>query len=101
MKSVLASVAAISAVMCAAPRVAHADSTSDYLNTINSHHISYANQDKIVQIGTTLCQELRNSLPGDEALKRIQNLGYTSGQANVIAAAAVLAFCPDMDNDPL
>ena len=101
MKSVLASVAAVSAVMCAAPGVAHADTTSDYLNTLSSHHISYASQDKIVHIGTTLCQELRNSLPGQEAVQRIQGLGYTDSQANVIAAAAVLAFCPDMDNDPL
>lgn len=101
MKSVLASVVALSAVMCAAPGVAHADSTSDYLNTLGSHHISYANQDKIVHVGTTLCHELRNNLPGVEAVQRIQGLGYTSSQANVIAAAAVLAFCPDMNNDPL
>ena len=101
MKSLLASLAAASAVLCFAPGVAHADSTSDYLATLASHHISYANQDKIVHIGTTLCQELRNSLPGTEAVDRIQGLGYTSSQANVIAAAAVLAFCPDMDNDPL
>ncbi|SPM37355.1 hypothetical protein BN1232_02200 [Mycobacterium rhizamassiliense] len=101
MKSVLASLAALSGLMCAVPGVAHADSTSDYLTTLSSHHISYGNQDKIVHIGTTLCQELRNSLPGPEAVQRIQGLGYTSSQANVIAAAAVLAFCPDMNNDPL
>jgi hypothetical protein len=40
-------------------------------------------------------------MPAQEAVQRIQGLGYTSSQANVIAAAAVLAFCPDMDNDPL
>jgi hypothetical protein len=101
MKSVLASLAALCGVLCAAPGVAHADNTSDYLSTLSSHHISYASQDKIVHIGTTLCQELRNSLPGQEAVQRIQGFGYTSSQANVIAAAAVLAFCPDMDNDPL
>ncbi|SPM43367.1 hypothetical protein BN1232_02200 [Mycobacterium numidiamassiliense] len=101
MKPVLGSLAALSAVLFFAPGVAHADSTSDYLSTLSSHHISYANQDKIVHIGTTLCQELRNNLPGQEAVQRIQGLGYTDSQANVIAAAAVLAFCPDMDNDPL
>jgi hypothetical protein len=102
MKTALAALAALPAVLCSVPSVAHADSTSDFLSTLSSHHINYASQDKIVHVGTTLCQELRNNMmPADEAVQRIQGLGYTSSQARVIAAAAVLAFCPDMDNDPL
>jgi hypothetical protein len=54
----------------------------------------------MVSIGTTLCQELRNGMvTADEAVNRIQGMGYTNNQANVIAASAVLSFCPDMDAD--
>ena len=54
----------------------------------------------MVQIGTTLCHELRNGqVPQQEAVSNIQHLGYSDGQANVIAASAVLSFCPDMDAD--
>jgi len=37
--------------------------------------------------------------PPQEAVNKIQSSGYTDKQANVIAASAVLAFCPDMDVD--
>jgi Protein of unknown function (DUF732) len=54
----------------------------------------------MVSIGTTLCHELRNSMvPADEAVNGIKNMGYSDSQAHVIAASAVLSFCPDMDAD--
>lgn len=100
MKTVLAPLCALSVLLFSAPGLANADPDSDFLNTLSEHHITYSSQAHIIHIGTTLCQELRNSmLPPDQAVQRIQGMGYTDSQANVIAAAAVLAFCPDMDRD--
>lgn len=93
---------ALSVLLCSAPAVAAAapDSRSVYLSSLNQHGISYDNPTHIVEIGTTLCHELRNNLvPAPEAISRIQNFGYSGAQANVIAASAVLSFCPDMDAD--
>ena len=101
-KAVPTSLLALSALLGAAPAVANAapDSTGAYLTSLNNHHINYSSTAQIVQIGTTLCHELRNDLvPPPEAISRIQNFGYSDGQANVIAASAVLSFCPDMDAD--
>lgn len=93
---------ALSVLLGAAPAVANAapDSKAMYLNNLHQHGISYDNPTRMVQIGTTLCHELRNSqVPQQEAIGGIQHLGYSEGQANVIAASAVLSFCPDMDAD--
>ena len=101
-KSLLVSVVALSIPLCAAPAVASADpdSTSKYLTTLEQHNISYKDPVQMVQIGTTLCHDLRHADgPPQEAVNKIQSSGYTDNQANVIAASAVLAFCPDMDAD--
>ncbi|SPM35394.1 hypothetical protein MRAB57_3219 [Mycobacterium rhizamassiliense] len=101
-KPALTSLTALSVLLCSAPAVAGAapDSKSAYLTSLNQHGISYGDPTHMVQIGTTLCHELRNNLvPQQEAISRIQNFGYTGAQANVIAASAVLSFCPDMDAD--
>jgi Protein of unknown function (DUF732) len=101
-KSVLASVIALSVPLCAAPAVASADpdSTSKYLTTLEQHNISYKDPVRMVQIGTTLCHDLRHADDSPQAaVTRIQSSGFTDKQANVIAASAVLAFCPDMDVD--
>jgi len=101
-KSVLTSVIALSVPLCSAPAVASADpdSTSKYLTTLEQHNISYKDPVQMVQIGTTLCHDLRHADgPPQEAVNKIQSSGYTDKQANVIAASAVLAFCPDMDVD--
>jgi hypothetical protein len=93
---------ALSVLLCAAPAVASAapDSTAAYLSSLNKHGISYNNPTHMVSIGTTLCHELRNGMvPADEAVNGIKSMGYTDNQANVIAASAVLSFCPDMDAD--
>lgn len=92
----------LSVLLCSAPAVANAapDSRSAFLTSLNRHGISYSDPTHMVSIGTTFCQELRNQLvPADEAVSRIQNMGYSDQQAHVIAASAVLSFCPDMDND--
>jgi Spy/CpxP family protein refolding chaperone len=90
-----------SALLASAPTVANAapDSTSAYLTSLNQHGVKYGDSSHIVAVGTTLCQELRNQLPSDEAVNRISRMGYSDQQAHVIAASAVLSFCPDMDND--
>lgn len=95
------SLMALSALLCAVPAVASAapDSRSAYLTSLNQHGISYGDPNHMVSVGTTLCQELRNQLPADEAVSRIRGMGYSDPQAHVIAASAVLSFCPDMDND--
>jgi len=101
-KSVLTSLVVLPALLCAAPAVASADpdSTSKYLTTLEQHNISYKDPVQMVQIGTTLCHDLRHADgPPQEAVNKIQSSGYTDKQANVIAASAVLAFCPDMDVD--
>jgi hypothetical protein len=67
--------------------------------TLDQHHIACSDPNRIISIGTTLCHELCHNLSSDEALRRIQNLGYTRSQAGVIAADAVLSFCPDMNAD--
>jgi hypothetical protein len=93
---------ALSMLLCAAPAVASAapDSTAAYLTSLNNHGINYSDPHHMVSIGTTLCHELRNNMvPADEAFKSIQRQGYSDGQAHVIAASAVLSFCPDMDAD--
>ncbi|WP_165691562.1 DUF732 domain-containing protein [Mycobacterium numidiamassiliense] len=99
-KAVLMSVVALS--LCAAPAVASADpdATSKYLATLEQHSISYKDPVQMVQIGTTLCHDLRHADgPPQAAVSKIQSSGFTDKQANVIAASAVLAFCPDMDLD--
>jgi hypothetical protein len=101
-KPVLTSIMALSVLLGSAPAVASAapDSTAAYLSSLNKHGISYNNPTHMVSIGTTLCHELRNGMvPADEAVNRIKSMGYTDNQANVIAASAVLSFCPDMDAD--
>jgi hypothetical protein len=101
-KSVLTSLVVLPVLLCAAPAVASADpdSTSKYLTTLEQHNISYKDPVQMVQIGTTLCHDLRHADgPPQEAVNKIQSAGYTDKQANVIAASAVLAFCPDMDVD--
>lgn len=101
-KPALTSVLALSALFGSAPAVATAapDSTSVYLSTLKNHHVAYSDQAHIVSIGTTFCHELRDNLVSpQEGVSRIQNLGYPPDQANVIAADAVLSFCPDMDAD--
>jgi hypothetical protein len=99
---VLTSLMALSVLLCAAPAVASAapDSTAAYLTSLNNHGINYSNPTHMVSIGTTLCHELRNSMvPADEAVNGIKGMGYSDSQAHVIAASAVLSFCPDMDAD--
>ncbi len=101
-KLVLTSLMALSVLPSEAPAVASAapDSTAAYLSSLNQHGISYSNPTHMASIGTTLCHELRNGMvPADEAVNRIQGMGYTGNHANVIAATAVLSFCPDMDAD--
>lgn len=100
-KAAIVSLVAAPALLCFAPAIASAapENASGYLATLDQHHVAYSDPGHIIHIGTTLCHELRNNLPSDEALRRIQNLGYTSRQAGVIAADAVLSFCPDMNAD--
>jgi hypothetical protein len=101
-KPVLTSIMALSVLLGSAPAVASAapDSSAAYLSSLNKHGINYSDPHHMVSIGTTLCQELRNGMvTADEAVNRIQGMGYTNNQANVIAASAVLSFCPDMDAD--
>ncbi|WP_083746152.1 DUF732 domain-containing protein [Mycobacterium numidiamassiliense] len=95
------SLMAASVLLCSVPAVANAapDSRSAYLTSLNQHGVSYHDPNHIVAVGTTFCHELRNQLPADEAVNRIQGMGYSDQQAHVIAASAVLSFCPDMDND--
>lgn len=102
MKSVSTSLIALSALLVSAPAVASAapDPTSAYLATLEQYHITYKDPVQMVQIGTTLCHDLRHADgPAQEAVQKIQSDGYTDQQAGVIAASAVLAFCPDMDAD--
>jgi Protein of unknown function (DUF732) len=103
MKAALAaSFIALSALLCSVPAVANADpdNTPDYIAYLDQNNIKYNNHETIVHVGTTLCNELRNNmLPADQALQRIQNMGYNKQQTKVIAFAAVEAFCPDMDID--
>ena len=101
-KPILTSIIALSVLLSSAPAVASAapDSSAAYLSLLNKHGISYSDPHHMVTIGTTLCQELRNNMvTADEAVNRIQGMGYTNNQAHVIAASAVLSFCPDMDAD--
>lgn len=93
---------ALPALLCSVPAVANADpeNTPDYISYLDQNNIKYSNHETIVHVGTNLCNELRNDiLPPDQALARIQNMGYSKQQAKVIAFAAVEAFCPDMDVD--
>lgn len=54
----------------------------------------------MVQIDTTLCHDLRHADDSPQAAaNKIQGSGFTDKQANVTAASAVLAFCPDVDID--
>ncbi|WP_186296288.1 DUF732 domain-containing protein [Mycobacterium tilburgii] len=102
MKTALAaSLIALSALLCSVPAVAHADpANTPYIAFLDQNHIKYSNHDMIVHVGTNLCNQLRNNmLPPDQALQRIQNMGYNSQQTKLIAFAAVEAFCPDMDID--
>lgn len=103
MKAALAApLIALPALLCSVPAVANADpaNTPDYIAYLNQNHIKYSSQEMIVHVGTNLCNQLRNNmLPPDQALMRIQNMGYTSQQTKTIAFAAVEAFCPDMDID--
>jgi hypothetical protein len=99
---VLTSLLPLAVLLGSAPAIASAapDSTAAYLSSLNNHGINYGDSHHMVAIGTTLCHELRNSMePADEAVSSIQRMGYTDGQAHVIAASAVLSFCPDMDAD--
>jgi hypothetical protein len=101
-KTVLTSVLALSVPLCAAPAVASADPdpTSDYLTTLRQHNVSYKDPLQMVQIGNTLCHDLRHANgPAQDAVNKIQGDGFSGPQANIIAASAVLAFCPDMDAD--
>ena len=101
-KSVLTFLVVLPVLLCAAPAVSSAepDSTSKYLTTLEQHNISYKDPVQMVQIGTTLCHDLRHADDSPQAaVTKIQSSGFTDKQANVIAASAVLAFCPDMDVD--
>ncbi|BAX94859.1 DUF732 domain-containing protein [Mycobacterium shigaense] len=93
---------ALSALLLPAPAVASAapDSTSAYLATLSQYNVPYKDPLQIVQIGTALCHDLHHD-NGDPqpAVQKIQNSGYTPQQAGVIAATAVLSFCPDMNED--
>ena len=62
-KTVLTSVIALSVPLCAVSGVASADpdSTSKYLTTLEQHNISYKDPVQMVQIGTTLCHDLRHA----------------------------------------
>jgi hypothetical protein len=102
MKLLPTSFIALSALLLSVPAVASADPdpTSDYLNLLGQHHITYKDPMQMVQIGTTLCHDLRHADgPPQEAVQKIQTAGYDNQQAGVIAASAVLTFCPDMNAD--
>ncbi|WP_157900587.1 DUF732 domain-containing protein [Mycobacterium rhizamassiliense] len=102
MKLLPTSMMALSALLLPAPAVASAapDPTSAYLALLEQHNISYKDPVQMVQVGTTLCHDLRHADgPAQEAVQKIQSAGYTDKQANVIAASAVLTFCPDMNAD--
>jgi hypothetical protein len=102
MKLLPTSIIALSALLVSAPAVASAapDPTSDYLNLLEQHHISYQDPMQMVQVGTTLCHDLRHDAGNPQsAVQKVQSAGYNAQQANVIAATAVLTFCPDMNED--
>lgn len=85
------SLLAVSVLLCSVPAVANAapDSRSVYLTSLNQHGVSYSDPNHMVSVGPR----------SDEAVGRIQGMGYSDEQAHVIAASAVLAFCPDMETD--
>ena len=102
MKVLPTSIIALSALLLPAPAIASAapDSTADYLNLLEQHNIKYKDPMQMVQVGTTLCHDLRHDAGNPQtAVQKIQASGYTPDQAGVIAATAVLTFCPDMNED--
>lgn len=101
-KFLVTSLMALSVPLGWAPAVASAapDATSSYLATLTQYQVPYSDPIQIVEIGTTLCHDLRHDAGNPQsAVQKVQNSGYTPQQAGVIAADAVLTFCPDMNED--
>ena len=99
MKAALAaSFIALPTLLCSVPAVANAEPEQHsrvYRRARQEPRPVLLSHDTIVHVGTNLCNELRNDIiPPDQALQRIQNMGYSKQQTKVIAFAAVEAIPP-------
>jgi len=95
MKTLPVSLAALSILVGFAP-VAHADNSADYLASLDKAQISYSDPTKAVNIGNTVCQQLRSNIAPETAAEPALNAGYTAGQAGKILYVASHTLCPDM-----
>jgi len=91
--------APLTALAWAAP-TAHADpdplSITAYLTTLNELRVPYDNPGRMIDIGTTICQQARDGVSFDSVYQTVANNGFTAGQVGYVMGAAVPTFCPDL-----
>jgi Protein of unknown function (DUF732) len=93
MKALLTALAALSTLVLAP--IAHADSSADFLASLDKAQISYSDPTTATNLGNTICQQLHNNAdPGTAAAAAI-NAGYPALQAGKILYIASHTLCPD------
>lgn len=76
--------------------VAHADSSADYLASLDKAQISYSDPAKAVNLGNSVCQQLHSNPDPTTAGMVAVNAGYSADQGGKILYIASHTLCPDM-----
>jgi hypothetical protein len=94
MKASLTALAALSTLAAFAP-VAHADSSADFLASLDKAQISYSDPTTATNLGNTICQQLHSNADPTTAATTAVNAGYPAYQAGKILFIASHTLCPD------
>lgn len=84
------------AVLAGFAPVAGADSSADYLSSLDKAQISYSDPIAAVSTGNSVCQQLHSNTDFTNAVATAVNAGYGGTQAGKILYIASHTLCPDM-----
>jgi hypothetical protein len=87
--------APLTALVSVAP-AARADSSADYLASLDTAQISYGNATTALNIGNSICQQLRSNAAPEKAVTAALNAGYGAEQAGKFLYISSHTLCPDM-----
>ena len=76
------------------PARAHADQW-DYVAQLDNHGVSYSSITDVIDLGKSVCHQLRSGEPVQSSFNDVVQQGYTATESFIIVAAAT-DMCPDV-----
>jgi 20S proteasome alpha/beta subunit len=95
METLTSPLVALAILVVSAP-VAGADSSADYLASLDKAGITYSDPATATSIGNSICQQLHNNAAPEVAAQAALNANYNATQAGKILYVASHTLCPDM-----